>query len=147
MSAVVMVIHNDDGTSTVTTRSCMVCQKQGELTVKTAELEAWGDGTGPFIQDAMPSLSAGERELLMTGTHDACWDEMFADEEDEPEDDRAGTEFGEKLDERPSDEDVEYYAKKDQERFEESESGYGPGEAYQGMVDELDYPWNQEEEK
>jgi hypothetical protein len=126
-SAVTMATYNDDGTVTVKTRNCMVCQKPGELTVKTVEFDAWADGNGPFIQDAMPSLSAGERELLMTGTHDECWAQMFAEEE-------------------PEDDDVEYYAQKDQERFEEGEAHY-PSDNYQGMVDELDYPWNQPEEK
>jgi hypothetical protein len=33
--------------------------------------------TGSLVQDAFPSLSAGEREFLMTGCNDEEWDQMF----------------------------------------------------------------------
>jgi hypothetical protein len=34
---------------------------------------------GKYIQDAMPYLSKGERELLISGTCDECFDKMFGD--------------------------------------------------------------------
>jgi len=41
-----------------------------------AGYERWKSRTVD-IQDALPSLSADERELLMTGTHAHCWEKMW----------------------------------------------------------------------
>jgi hypothetical protein len=38
---------------------------------------------GELIQDAMPDLSADERETLMTGYHGTCFDEDWEDDEDD----------------------------------------------------------------
>ena len=43
--------------------------------VKTADMQAWEDGK--FIQDAMPYLTAGERELLISATCGDCFDKFF----------------------------------------------------------------------
>jgi hypothetical protein len=37
---------------------------------------AWKE-MGYNIQDALPDLTADERELLMTGTHAHCWEKMW----------------------------------------------------------------------
>tara|TARA_Y100000034_G_C6571462_1_gene247693 strand:+ start:311 stop:505 length:195 start_codon:yes stop_codon:yes gene_type:complete len=49
-----------------------------EIPVTQAELDDWASGT--LIQNAMPSLSADDREFLMTGATPEEWDEMFPDE-------------------------------------------------------------------
>jgi len=41
----------------------------------------WHNGEG-FIQDLMPYLSTGERELLISGTCGRCFDEMFPEDVD-----------------------------------------------------------------
>ena len=42
---------------------------------------------GELIQEALPELSDGERELMISSTCDTCWDELFGDfEEKEIED-------------------------------------------------------------
>ena len=41
-------------------------------------LQAWQDGM--LAQDAMPNLSANEREFVMTGITPYEWDNMFEDE-------------------------------------------------------------------
>jgi hypothetical protein len=38
---------------------------------------------GELIQYAFPTLSAGMREQIISGTHPDCWDAMFADDESE----------------------------------------------------------------
>ena len=48
-----------------------------EIPVTQAELDDWASGT--LIQDAMPYLSADDREFLMTGATPEEWDEMFPD--------------------------------------------------------------------
>ncbi len=56
--------------------TCMHCGKAAQLEVVKAEYEAWK--AGALIQRAMPNLPEDDRGLLITGTHSACWDAMFA---------------------------------------------------------------------
>jgi hypothetical protein len=60
---------------------CRWCGVIHELNPTVSGFIAWKDGV--FIQDAMPELSAGQRELLISGTCDKCWDEMFGTSEEE----------------------------------------------------------------
>lgn len=46
-----------------------------EIDVTEAQLLAWQNGR--LIQDAMPHLSADDREFLMTGITPEEWDAMF----------------------------------------------------------------------
>jgi hypothetical protein len=46
------------------------------LDITKEQLFSWVDGE--LIQDAMPQLSAEEREFLMTGITPAEWNEAFA---------------------------------------------------------------------
>lgn len=59
---------------------CMRCGTSYELSIPAAEWEDYNNG-GKLIQDALPSLSAGERELLLSHTCNACWNRMFRDEQ------------------------------------------------------------------
>jgi len=52
--------------------SCQVCQKECVLLVDKKGLQNWLDGK-EYIQDALSDLTAGERELLISGTCDDCW--------------------------------------------------------------------------
>ena len=71
----------------IPTEQCPLCNKMGEITI---DLGVWEIGVvkraqGEYIQDAFPTLSAGEREQLMTGIHSECWDKEFAGTEEEGE--------------------------------------------------------------
>jgi hypothetical protein len=58
---------------------CPLCKK--EYTVKNVPVKGfmeWKEG-GKHIQDALPTLSADDREALITGVCKTCWDNMFAD--------------------------------------------------------------------
>lgn len=46
-----------------------------DLPITEEQLSAWKDGT--LIQDAMPKLSADEREFIMTGVTAEEWDNEF----------------------------------------------------------------------
>ena len=50
-----------------------------EIDTTDAALAAWQGGM--LIQDAMPNLSADEREFVMTGITPYEWDNMFEEEE------------------------------------------------------------------
>ena len=47
-----------------------------DIAVTQAQLDAWASGT--LIQDAMPNLSADEREFIMTGITAQEWEDMFS---------------------------------------------------------------------
>lgn len=48
-----------------------------EIPVTQAQLDAWREGM--LIQRAMPNLTAGQREFIMTGTTEEEWEEMFGE--------------------------------------------------------------------
>lgn len=59
----------------VTTPKCMVCGKTSTILVEESKLRRWQ--RGEHIQQVWPDKTNSERELLKSGTHDKCWDEMF----------------------------------------------------------------------
>jgi hypothetical protein len=71
---------------TVRCNRCMWCGQPSILEVpddvadKAAAYLLNRRGFG-MIQDEFPTLNAGQREQLMTGTHPACFDDMFVDDE------------------------------------------------------------------
>lgn len=54
---------------------CVHCASRHVLTLSKAGIEARKNGA--FVQDAFPELTVGERELLISGTCDACWERFF----------------------------------------------------------------------
>jgi len=62
------------------TRPCVVCGKSDTLSLDAGRFAAWKSGV--FVQDAFPEMTNDERELLITGTHPACWTKLFPPEED-----------------------------------------------------------------
>jgi len=67
-------IEIKDGTVTKTVK-CSVTGQLQSVTVPVEQFDAWRNGT--LIQRAMPQLTSDERELFITGTTKAEWDEMF----------------------------------------------------------------------
>jgi len=57
-----------------------MCNKSSLLEVDADSLRMWQ--AGALIQIAFPQLSADQREMLLNGTHPACWDRMVPDEEE-----------------------------------------------------------------
>jgi hypothetical protein len=55
--------------------TCRMCKTEYTLFVNFQDMVEWQEGK--YIQDAMPYLSAAERELLISGTCGTCFDEMF----------------------------------------------------------------------
>lgn len=69
----------------IKTKTCVVCNIAGEVQVTEAELAAYKSTPG-HIQDVLPRLSDGEREMLISGTHSECFDILFPAEDEEWED-------------------------------------------------------------
>ena len=74
-----MIAGNKD-TITIANQ-CPWCGKHYTFDVPTKGYDAWRSGT--LIQYAFPSLSATEREYLLTGYCDDCQKKLFGEEEDE----------------------------------------------------------------
>lgn len=60
--------------------TCWQCRRKYVLLVSESGYDRWR--AGAFIQDALPELSAEERELLISKTCDPCFNEMFPEDED-----------------------------------------------------------------
>jgi len=75
--------------------TCPGCSKPATVADLPADpLLEWLRGEG-HIQDLMPSVSADDRETLMSGMHGECFDEMFSEDEEEvdPDDDNPDSFF------------------------------------------------------
>ena len=59
------------------TKRCIVCQVRTRISLDKARLDRWTGGE--HVQNVWPDKDADFRELLITGTHPACWDKMFED--------------------------------------------------------------------
>ena len=66
---------------TVKTPPCIVCGAPSIVELQRAEWVALQGRA--LIQEALPTRDADFRELVKSGTHPACWAEMFGDEEDD----------------------------------------------------------------
>ena len=61
------------------TNPCMVCTKTSVVALDPDKVARWK--AGELMQNVWPEFTPDERELLQTGTHPKCWDEMFPDKE------------------------------------------------------------------
>jgi hypothetical protein len=70
----------------VITPTCRTCKTDYLLKVNAEDIKKINQGV--HVQNAMPYLSAGERELLISGICDTCFNKMFDDafSEDDEED-------------------------------------------------------------
>jgi len=60
---------------------CIYCQTPQSVRVDAEA--AMKFAAGAYAQDCFPELSAGEREFLISGICNECWDKMFPPEDDE----------------------------------------------------------------
>ncbi len=64
----------------INTNICLHCGEEGSIEMSEDEynkgITAYNEGA--FIQEAFPSLSADQREQIISGTHPKCWIEMFS---------------------------------------------------------------------
>ena len=64
-------------TTLLITKPCPYCGTVSKVTVPESGLRMWKSGTR--IQDALPMLTADEREILMSGVCPACRDDVFGE--------------------------------------------------------------------
>ena len=68
-------------TIVVKTKTCTVCGEYEVWSLDRQAVEIWQGGE--YIQNAFPDMSAEDRELLISGTHPACWNKLFGEDEGE----------------------------------------------------------------
>lgn len=59
---------------------CAWCGLTASVELTEAEVASFESGEG-YIQDRLPNVSPEKREILITGTHPACWNDMFPEED------------------------------------------------------------------
>jgi hypothetical protein len=62
----------------VKTKPCCVCNEYEIWSLDQELVDRWRGGEN--IQRVFPDMSAGEREVLISGIHPACWDTLFPKE-------------------------------------------------------------------
>ncbi len=70
----------DNPTTTVSV-VCRLCKGEQRISAPVTAFLAWENGA--FAQDALPMLSADDREMLISQTCGDCWADMFGEPEDE----------------------------------------------------------------
>ena len=63
-------------------KTCVMCNNTYKLEVKTNDLHAYMRGN-KSIQNAFPYLSAGDRELIISGICNTCYEKLMVDDEAE----------------------------------------------------------------
>ena len=65
---------------TLSVIGCIHCNKNYDVWADPDDLTAWSEGE--LIQNVLDYLSDGERELLLSGTCDTCWEKMFGEDDE-----------------------------------------------------------------
>jgi L-lactate utilization protein LutB len=71
-----MVAVNLEKFDKVLSCRCGVCNVEQAIFLNGRDYDSWKTG-GAYIQDALPYLSADEREMLISYTCGKCFDSMF----------------------------------------------------------------------
>jgi hypothetical protein len=64
-------------TTVINTPPCPGCKRIATLVVDTEALKNWRNGM--LIQRAFPKMSIADREALITGYCDDCWERLIVD--------------------------------------------------------------------
>lgn len=60
------------------TNVCRHCNIQNVILLNNEDYLRWT--SGHYVQDVFTWLNVDDREIIMTGTHSKCWNEMFPQE-------------------------------------------------------------------
>lgn len=61
--------------------TCLGCNEQRTFYLPAAQHDLWTSGA--HLQDVFPDWEPEDREQLISGTCPSCWEEMWAEEEEE----------------------------------------------------------------
>lgn len=65
---------------------CIHCGKSTSFAITRGQYESWVL-EDDYIQNVFPDMNSDEREMMISGTHPECWNEMFPVIEDDEYDD------------------------------------------------------------
>lgn len=57
-------------------RQCPQCTKKYNIKLSVHDYTSWMDGK--YSQNAFPYLDVDQREMIQTGIHPECWENMFS---------------------------------------------------------------------
>ena len=85
MIKIIMKKYNFSSTESIVQQvilnnTCIHCGFTNQLTLDAVSLANWR--SGEYIQNAFPNLNYQERELIQTGIHPECWNDMFPKDKD-----------------------------------------------------------------
>lgn len=75
-----VILRTEDPGVYTMLRTCILCGNPSEVDVPAQGLWDWEHGTS--VQKAFPGLSAAEREMVLNGSHDDCFNEAFKEDDD-----------------------------------------------------------------
>lgn len=61
--------------------TCHLCHREHIVLANPIDVDDWL-GQTKYIQDALAYLTAGERELFISGTCDDCWKKLYPHDDD-----------------------------------------------------------------
>lgn len=68
-------VNNQTCTPCIHINKCFHCNQENLIVLDFESLKLWK--AGDFIQQAFSYLNVSQRELIQTGTHSECWNNMF----------------------------------------------------------------------
>ena len=66
---------------------CLMCTEQHTIKVREEDYIMYNSPNRPHVQDIFPYLTPAERELLISGFCEKCWEKLFPTEPEECEQD------------------------------------------------------------
>jgi hypothetical protein len=77
-------VLNSNGKEYILTGPCVITGKDFSIHLKEEQIRDVMDWVnGKYMQDAMPYLSAGQREFLISGTSPEGWIQIFGEEDED----------------------------------------------------------------
>jgi hypothetical protein len=78
MAQMIMLPENYDGEKVNYQVYCYPCSSYTTLILPFRNFHSWRNGE--YVQNAFPYLSPAQREMIVSGTHSKCFDELFKEE-------------------------------------------------------------------
>ena len=71
--------HHGMDVTILMSKPCFHCGDSGLVVVTNSDLERYKNGA--LMQEAFPEMSIENREMLISGTHEACWNKIYGGDE------------------------------------------------------------------
>lgn len=60
--------------------TCINCRKKVKVTYTDEQAKLWNSSKRPNIQDIFPEWTPEQREMMISGICQECWDALFSEE-------------------------------------------------------------------